>query len=109
MYDRVEDINQGVSLACALFHLDIQGLTLDLVHHVVPQILQLPDSHLKKIVDPRGKALTRLAVMCLSVCHRVKTLTEKGNLGIYPRISLRLSTFFQGSPHYRPCCLVLFV
>jgi hypothetical protein len=77
-HERVEDINKGISLVYSLFHLDLEGLTLDLVHHVIPQFLQLPNGHLKSIMDPRGRALARLTIMCLSVCHRVKTITQKG-------------------------------
>lgn len=39
-YRYQEELDQAVDLAFAVFHLDIENCTLDLINHVIPQYLQ---------------------------------------------------------------------
>ncbi|CAH1788223.1 unnamed protein product [Owenia fusiformis] len=67
---RPEEMTQVCALIYSLFHLDLEPLTLSFLHDVVPNLLQ--GSVWQKsqpLVDPRGEALAKLCVMCITACH----------------------------------------
>ena len=57
--------------------MDLENLTLSLLHHTVPGLLQAAGSKLTMLTDPRGQMLAKLCAMCLVVLHRMRTM-QKG-------------------------------
>lgn len=68
--ERPEDLSQGVSLVYALFHMSLPELTLALLHHTVPMLLQGSSPRLHLLTDPRGRYLAKLCAMCLAALYR---------------------------------------
>ncbi|XP_013388960.1 mediator of RNA polymerase II transcription subunit 24-like isoform X2 [Lingula anatina] len=70
-FTRVEELEHAVALVSAIFFIDMDQLTLSLLHSTLPQILQ-GMSFKPGIVDPRGRALIRLCVFCIGATHTMK-------------------------------------
>ena len=86
-YDRPEDLYQAVGVLYSVFHLDIDNLTLSLLNITLPGLLlqslhvanaslalscfgsgQVPASSSAKFLNsPRGGALAKLCVLCVSL------------------------------------------
>ncbi|KAM0725562.1 Mediator of RNA polymerase II transcription subunit 24 [Formica fusca] len=63
-YRYQEELDQAVDLAFAIFHLDIENCTLDLINHLIPQYL---DNSLQsdELVEPQSSILAKLCVYCI--------------------------------------------
>ncbi|XP_072761073.1 mediator of RNA polymerase II transcription subunit 24-like [Anoplolepis gracilipes] len=63
-YRYEEELDQAVDLAFAIFHLDIENCTLDLINHIIPQYL---DNSLQsdELVEPQSSILAKLCVYCI--------------------------------------------
>ncbi|XP_022343431.2 mediator of RNA polymerase II transcription subunit 24-like isoform X1 [Crassostrea virginica] len=61
---RLEDLNRALSLVFALFHMDLEHITLSLLFHTLPRLLQTTRYH-SLLTDPRGNTLAKLSVMIL--------------------------------------------
>ena len=70
--ERPEELSQGASLVYALFHMSLPELTLALLHHTVPTLLQGSSPRLHMLTDPRGRYLAKLCAMCLAAVHRAR-------------------------------------
>jgi len=86
LYDRPEDLYQGVGLIYSLFHADINNLTLCLLNTTLPRLLLLQSgttvssmststSSLKLLTDPRGSALAKLCIMCINLAYTARHLS----------------------------------
>ena len=71
-----------------LFHIDLDNLTLCLLHHTLPGLLQASGNKLQLLTDPRGQALAKLTVMCLVVVYRMRQMQK----GLYNDVSCMLHT-----------------
>jgi len=81
-HNRIEDVNRALSLAVAVFHMDLESLTLSLLHRTIPSLLHADaPCKLALLTDPRGSALAKLAVMCLTTVHKMRTL-QKDTAGV---------------------------
>ncbi|XP_050418518.1 mediator of RNA polymerase II transcription subunit 24 isoform X3 [Patella vulgata] len=66
--NKVDDLCMAVSLVFALFHMDLEHLTLSLLVNTLPRILYSADnSHL--MIDPRGYTLAKLVVLCITAAQ----------------------------------------
>ncbi|XP_050463769.1 mediator of RNA polymerase II transcription subunit 24-like isoform X1 [Cataglyphis hispanica] len=63
-YRYQEELDQAVDLAFAIFHLDIENCTLDLINYLIPQYL---DNSLQsdELVEPQSSILAKLCVYCI--------------------------------------------
>ena len=72
-FDQPEMLHKAAGLIFGLFKIDLELLTLALLHDTVPAVLQAPSlmppaeggSGCKMLTDPRGRALAKLCVMLL--------------------------------------------
>ena len=80
---RLEDLNRALSLVFALFHMDLEHITLSLLFHTLPRLLQTTRYH-SLLTDPRGNTLAKLSVMILVSAQNSKN-AEKGKLLSYTR------------------------
>ncbi|XP_064613745.1 mediator of RNA polymerase II transcription subunit 24-like isoform X2 [Liolophura sinensis] len=66
------DLTRALSMAFSAFHIDLEPLTLSLLLHTLPTLLQ--SSHrIHLLIDPRGYTLAKLCVMCISSAYTAKT------------------------------------
>ncbi|ESO96217.1 hypothetical protein LOTGIDRAFT_239364 [Lottia gigantea] len=66
--NKTDELCTAVSLVFALFHMDLENLTLSLLVKTLPSILHSADrTHL--MIDPRGYTLARLAVLCITASN----------------------------------------
>ncbi|XP_046421667.1 mediator of RNA polymerase II transcription subunit 24 [Neodiprion fabricii] len=63
-YRYQEELDQAVDLTFAVFHLDIENCTLDLLNHVIPQYLY-NRSQREELVEPQSSVLAKLCVSCI--------------------------------------------
>ncbi|XP_020300411.1 mediator of RNA polymerase II transcription subunit 24 isoform X2 [Pseudomyrmex gracilis] len=63
-YRYQEELDQAVDLAFAVFHLDIENCTLDLINHVIPQYLH-NSLQSDELVEPQSSILAKLCVYCI--------------------------------------------
>lgn len=63
-YRYQEELDQAVDLAFAIFHLDIENCTLDLVNHIIPQYLYNSLQN-EELVEPQSSILAKLCVYCI--------------------------------------------
>ncbi|KAI4498103.1 hypothetical protein M0802_006927 [Mischocyttarus mexicanus] len=63
-YRYQEELDQAVDLAFALFHLDIENCTLDLINHIIPQYLY-NSLQSEEFVEPQSSILAKLCVYCI--------------------------------------------
>lgn len=61
---RLEDLMKALSLVFAIFHMDLEHITLSLLFHTLPRLLQTTGYH-NLLSDPRGNTLAKLSVMIL--------------------------------------------
>ncbi|XP_061198259.1 mediator of RNA polymerase II transcription subunit 24-like isoform X2 [Saccostrea echinata] len=61
---RLEDLMKALSLVYAIFHMDLEHITLSLLFHTLPRFLQTTHYH-PLLTDPRGNILAKLSVMVL--------------------------------------------
>ncbi|XP_030750121.1 mediator of RNA polymerase II transcription subunit 24 isoform X2 [Sitophilus oryzae] len=59
-----DQLQRGVDLALALFHVDIVSCTVELLSHILPQILNV-DSHSYTLIEPQLSSLAYLTCYCL--------------------------------------------
>ncbi|XP_032685041.1 mediator of RNA polymerase II transcription subunit 24 [Odontomachus brunneus] len=62
-YRYQEELDRAVDLAFAIFHLDIENCTLDLINHIIPQYLH--NSLHDELVEPQSSILAKLCVYCI--------------------------------------------
>ncbi|KAL3832581.1 hypothetical protein ACJMK2_024214 [Sinanodonta woodiana] len=73
--NRCEDLTQALSLVYAITHIDPEHMTLSLLIHTVPLLLQSAEKqHL--LTDPRGYTLAKLCVLCITSAQTAK-VTQK--------------------------------
>ncbi|XP_006610967.1 mediator of RNA polymerase II transcription subunit 24 isoform X1 [Apis dorsata] len=63
-YRYQEELDQAVDLAFAIFHLDIENCTLDLINHIIPQYLY-NSLQSEELVEPQSSVLAKLCVYCI--------------------------------------------
>ncbi|XP_012540524.1 mediator of RNA polymerase II transcription subunit 24 [Monomorium pharaonis] len=63
-YRYQEELDQAVDLAFAIFHLDIENCTLDLINHIIPQYLH-NSLQSEELVEPQSSILAKLCVYCI--------------------------------------------
>ncbi|XP_035727141.1 mediator of RNA polymerase II transcription subunit 24-like [Vespa mandarinia] len=63
-YRYQEELDQAVDLAFAIFHLDIENCTLDLINHIIPQYLY-NSLQSEELVEPQSSILAKLCVYCI--------------------------------------------
>ncbi|KYQ58998.1 Mediator of RNA polymerase II transcription subunit 24 [Trachymyrmex zeteki] len=63
-YRYQEELDQAVDLAFAIFHLDIENCTLDLINHIIPQYLH-NSMQSDELVEPQSSILAKLCVYCI--------------------------------------------
>ncbi|XP_018398355.1 PREDICTED: mediator of RNA polymerase II transcription subunit 24-like [Cyphomyrmex costatus] len=63
-YRYQEELDQAVDLAFAIFHLDIENCTLDLINHIIPQYLY-NSMQSDELVEPQSSILAKLCVYCI--------------------------------------------
>lgn len=73
---RMEDLMKALSLVYAIFHMDLEHITLSLLFHTLPRLLQTTHYH-TLLTDPRGSTLAKLSVMVLVSAQNSKN-SEKG-------------------------------
>lgn len=75
--NRLEDLTQALGLLFAVFHLDLENITLSLLLHTVPRLLQSAEKqHL--LTDPRGYILAKACVLCIVATQTARTVAGKG-------------------------------
>ncbi|XP_066597518.1 mediator of RNA polymerase II transcription subunit 24 isoform X2 [Prorops nasuta] len=62
-YRYQEELDQAVDLVFAIFHLDIENCTLNLINHIIPQYLY--NSLHEDLVEPQSSKLAKLCVYCI--------------------------------------------
>ncbi|KAK0084500.1 hypothetical protein PV325_006922 [Microctonus aethiopoides] len=78
-YRYQEELDQAVDLVFAIFHLDIENCTLDLINHVLPQYLYNSQQS-EELVEPQSSELAKLAVYCiLSELENNNSTPQRGN------------------------------
>lgn len=77
---RLEDLMKALSLVFAIFHMDLEHITLSLLFHTLPRLLQTTGYH-NLLSDPRGNTLAKLSVMILVSAQNSKN-AEKGEENI---------------------------
>ncbi|XP_011338033.1 mediator of RNA polymerase II transcription subunit 24 isoform X2 [Ooceraea biroi] len=63
-YRYQEELDQAVDLAFAVFHLDIENCTIDLINHIIPQYLH-NSLQSDELVEPQSSILAKLCVYCI--------------------------------------------
>ncbi|XP_029032801.1 mediator of RNA polymerase II transcription subunit 24 isoform X2 [Osmia bicornis bicornis] len=63
-YRYQEELDQAVDVAFAIFHLDIENCTLDLINHIIPQYLY-NSLQSEELVEPQSSILAKLCVYCI--------------------------------------------
>ncbi|EFN83518.1 Mediator of RNA polymerase II transcription subunit 24 [Harpegnathos saltator] len=63
-YRYQEELDRAVDLAFAIFHLDIENCTLDLINHIIPQYLH-NSLQSDELVEPQSSILAKLCVYCI--------------------------------------------
>ncbi|XP_017892160.1 mediator of RNA polymerase II transcription subunit 24 isoform X1 [Ceratina calcarata] len=58
------ELAHAVDLAFAIFHLDIENCTLDLIQHIIPQYLY-NSLQSEELVEPQSSILAKLCVYCI--------------------------------------------
>ncbi|XP_064648525.1 mediator of RNA polymerase II transcription subunit 24-like [Lineus longissimus] len=71
-----EELQQAVCMVYGLFYMDIEQLTLCLITNTIPRLLQGSEYKMLVLIDPRGKALAQLVVMCITVSHQMKQYSK---------------------------------
>ncbi|CAD6227827.1 GSCOCG00006285001-RA-CDS [Cotesia congregata] len=78
-YRYQEQLDQAIDLIFAIFHLDIENCTLDLLNHVLPQYLYNSQQG-EQLVEPQSSELAKLCVYCiLSTLEFNNSNPQKGN------------------------------
>ncbi|KAH0545736.1 mediator of RNA polymerase II transcription subunit 24 [Cotesia glomerata] len=78
-YRYQEQLDQAIDLIFAIFHLDIENCTLDLLNHVLPQYLYNSQQS-EQLVEPQSSELAKLCVYCiLSTLEFNNSNPQKGN------------------------------
>ncbi|XP_008553278.1 mediator of RNA polymerase II transcription subunit 24 [Microplitis demolitor] len=78
-YRYQEQLDQAIDLIFAIFHLDIENCTLDLLNHVLPQYLYNSQQS-EQLVEPQSSELAKLGVYCiLSTLEFNNSNPQKGN------------------------------
>ncbi|XP_048736976.1 mediator of RNA polymerase II transcription subunit 24-like isoform X2 [Ostrea edulis] len=75
---RMEDLMKALSLVYAIFHMDLEHITLSLLFHTLPRLLQTTHYH-TLLTDPRGSTLAKLSVMVLVSAQNSKN-SEKDTI-----------------------------
>lgn len=84
-HDRPEDLHKGIGLLYSLFHMDLETITLCLLLHTLPNLLQSTGPNVRLLTDPRGSSLAKLCVMCLAVLHTMRQ-QPKGKVDLFMRV-----------------------
>ncbi|XP_034934467.1 mediator of RNA polymerase II transcription subunit 24 isoform X2 [Chelonus insularis] len=63
-YRYQEQLDQAIDLVFAIFHLDIENCTLDLINHVLPEYLYNSLQN-DQLVEPQSSQLAKLCVYCI--------------------------------------------
>ncbi|XP_011688763.1 PREDICTED: mediator of RNA polymerase II transcription subunit 24 [Wasmannia auropunctata] len=63
-YRYQQELDQAADLAFAIFHLDIENCTLDLINHIIPQYLY-NSMQSDELVEPQSSILAKLCVYCI--------------------------------------------
>ncbi|KAL6427741.1 hypothetical protein ACFW04_008883 [Cataglyphis niger] len=78
-YRYQEELDQAVDLAFAIFHLDIENCTLDLINHIIPQYLH-NSLQSDELVEPQSSILAKLCVYCIfSTLEYINSNPYRGN------------------------------
>ncbi|XP_029178251.1 mediator of RNA polymerase II transcription subunit 24-like [Nylanderia fulva] len=78
-YRYQEELDQAVDLAFAIFHLDIENCTLDLLNHIIPQYLH-NSLQSDELVEPQSSILAKLCVYCIfSTLEYINSNQYRGN------------------------------
>lgn len=77
---RLEDLMKALSLVFAIFHMDLEHITLSLLFHTLPRLLQTTGYN-NLLSDPRGNTLAKLSVMILVSAQNSKN-AEKGEVNV---------------------------
>ncbi|XP_072761357.1 mediator of RNA polymerase II transcription subunit 24-like [Anoplolepis gracilipes] len=78
-YRYQEELDQAVDLAFAIFHLDIESCTLDLINHIIPQYLH-NSLQSDELVEPQSSVLAKLCVYCIfSTLEYINSNPYRGN------------------------------
>ncbi|KAL5007754.1 hypothetical protein ScPMuIL_016560 [Solemya velum] len=74
--NRKDELLQSLSLAFAVFHMDLVHLTLSLLLHFVPSVLQAVHQ-LHLLTDPRGYIFAKLCVTCIIAAQKGRTAQKE--------------------------------
>lgn len=78
-YKYQEELNPAIDLVFAIFHLDIENCTLDLINHILPQYLYNSQQS-EELVEPQSSELAKLCVYCiLSALEYNNSIPQRGN------------------------------
>lgn len=87
-----DQLQRGVDLALAIFHVDIRGCTLQLLSHVLPQLLY-NDLQADSLMEPQLPTLANLTSYCVYTAWDV--LPEVSNIFIIIRLMPKFYFFLQ--------------
>ncbi|XP_021357333.1 mediator of RNA polymerase II transcription subunit 24-like isoform X3 [Mizuhopecten yessoensis] len=76
---RLEDLTQALGLLFAVFHLDLEHITLSLLLHTVPKLLQSADKQ-QLLTDPRGYILAKACVLCIVAAQTARSVAGKATM-----------------------------